>query len=97
MFKVGAQPLYRYPRKTNTAVVNFTCKTCVSPPVAAPNLLPEKIIIGTGEFESDVDFCYLVDALGQAGVCTDAATARIRSAWKSFHGLLPFLPTMVLV
>ena len=50
-----------------TTVVDFICKTCVSPPVAVPNLLPEKIAIGTDEFESVVDFCYLGDALGQAG------------------------------
>ena len=74
-----------------TAVVDFICKTCVSPPVAVPNLLPEKIVIGTDEFESVVDFCYLGDALGQAGGCAEAITARIRSAWKSFHGLLPLL------
>ena len=70
---------------------------CVSPPVAAPNLLPGKIVIGTGEFESDVDFCYLGDALGHAGGCADASTARIRSAWKSFHGHYHSLPTVVLV
>ena len=74
-----------------TAVVDFICKTCVSPLVAVPNLLREKIVIGTDEFESVVDFCYLGDALGQAGGCAEAVTARIRSAWKSFHGLLPLL------
>ena len=33
----------------------------------------------------------LVDVLGQAGGCADAVTARIRSAWKAFHELLPIL------
>ena len=58
----------------------------MTPPVAVPNLLPEKFI-GTGE--SVVDFYYLGDALGLAGVCADAATVRVRYAWKSFHRLLP--------
>ena len=67
-----------------TTVVDFICKTCVSPPVAVPNLLPEKIVSGTDEFESVGDFCYLGDALGQAGGCAEAVTARIRSAHKEF-------------
>lgn len=36
-------------------------------------------------------FCYLGDAIGQAGGCTEAVTARIRSAWKKFRDLLPVL------
>ncbi|KAI8509306.1 hypothetical protein Bbelb_131540 [Branchiostoma belcheri] len=36
-------------------------------------------------------FCYLGDMIGQSGGCTDAVTARIKLAWKSFHELLPIL------
>ena len=37
------------------------------------------------------EFCCLGDVIGQAGGCTDAVTARIGSAWKAFHELLPIL------
>ena len=66
------------------------CKTCVTPIVPA-NLLPDKVMIDGDEFDTVTDFCYLGDTLGQAGGCADAETARIRSAWKSFHELLPML------
>ena len=50
-----------------------------------------KMIIGDDECDTVIDFCYLGDVVGQTGGCTDAVTARIRSAWKSFHELLPIL------
>ena len=37
------------------------------------------------------DFCYLGDTLAQAGGCSDAVTARMRSAWKAFHDHLPII------
>ena len=71
-----------------TAVVNFVCKTCLSP--ARPeNQLLEKISIEGDEFETVSEFVYLGDTVGQTGGCADAVTARIRSAWKAFHTLLP--------
>ena len=71
-------------------VVGFVCRTC-STPVEGAAQLPEKISIGGDEFEVVADFCYLGDALGQSGGCAGAVTARIRSAWKAFHELLPIV------
>jgi len=49
------------------------------------------ICIDGDEFDTVTSFCYLGDVLGQAGGCADVVTARIRSAWKAFHKLLPIL------
>ena len=72
-----------------TSVDNFICKTCLAP--APPESLPEKISVDGDEFDIVSEFGYLGDALGQAGGCADAVTARIRSAWKAFHELLPLI------
>ena len=72
------------------AVVSFLCKTCTTH-VEPTNHMPKKINIGGDEFETVGSFCYLGDVLGQAGGCADAVTARIRSAWKAFHELLPII------
>ncbi|KAI8513519.1 hypothetical protein Bbelb_101580 [Branchiostoma belcheri] len=38
-----------------------------------------------------MSFCYPGDMISQSGGCSEAVTARIKSAWKSFHELLPIL------
>ena len=72
------------------SVVGFICKKCATPTEPAIHI-PDKIHIGTDEFEAVPNFCYLGDVLGQSGGCADAVTARIRSAWKAFHELLPII------
>ena len=69
-------------------IAGFVCRTCTTP-VERVNHLPERISIDGDEFGVVDDFCYLGDALGQAGGCADAVTARIRCAWRAFHELLP--------
>ena len=73
-----------------SAVVNFVCKTCCTPALPE-NQLPEKINVDGDEFDTVSEFGYLGDVVGQAGGCADAVTARIRSAWKAFHELLPLI------
>ena len=61
-------------------------------PEPPENQLPEKKINVDGdEFETVSEFVHLGDTVGQAGGCADAVTARIRSAWKAFHELLPLI------
>lgn len=43
------------------------------------------------EFDTVSEFGYMGDVVGQAGGCVDVVTARIRSAWKAFHELLPLI------
>ena len=69
---------------------DFICKTC-STITGDTNPSATSISIGSEEFEVVSKFCYLGDVIGQAGGCTDAVTARIGSAWKAFHELLPIL------
>ena len=69
---------------------DLICKTC-STTTGTVNPFPTYITIDRDEFEIVSEFCYLVDAIRQAGGCSDAVTARIGSAWKAFHELLPIL------
>ena len=70
-------------------VENFVCKSCTTP--AVPDDVRQSIVIDGDEFDMVKEFCYLGDVCGESGGCGDAATSRIRSAWKAFHELLPIL------
>ena len=77
-----------------TSLINcedLICKTC-STTTGTVDLFPNYITIDRDEFEIVSEFCYLVDAICQAGICSDAVTARIGSAWKASHELLPNTP-----
>ncbi|CAH1270813.1 Hypp4454 [Branchiostoma lanceolatum] len=50
-----------------------------------------QVTVGEENLKVVPTFCYLGDMISQAGGCSDAVTARIKSAWKSFHELLPIL------
>ena len=69
---------------------DFMCKTC-STITGDTNPSPTSISIESKEFEVVSEFCYLGDVIEQAGGCTNTVTARIGSAWKAFHELLPIL------
>ena len=69
---------------------HFTCKTC-STTTGTVDPFPTCITIDRDEFEIVSESCYLGDVIRQAGGRTDAVTARIGSAWKAFHKLLPVL------
>ena len=71
---------------------NFKCKRCVGDIVSYKDDEKE-ILIGNDSLEVVNSFCYLGDVIDQVGGCAGATTARIRSAWKSFHELLPVLTT----
>ena len=74
------------------AVDDFTCKKC-------KENLPRPIIAGDGEFmevEGEkygvvTSFCYLGDTLDGSGGADASTSARIRSGWKKFRELSPFL------
>ena len=72
-----------------TKVDNFVCRSCTTP--AVPDDARQSIVIDGDEFDMVNEFCYLGDVCGESGGCADAATSRIRSAWKAFHELLPIL------
>ncbi|KAI8520792.1 hypothetical protein Bbelb_005460 [Branchiostoma belcheri] len=69
---------------------NFICRQCHSnsPSPVQPT---QEVTVAGETFKVVPTFCYLGDMIGQSGGCTDAVTARIKSAWKSFHELLPIL------
>ena len=50
-----------------------------------------EVIIGNGKFEVVDSFRHLSDSISQSGSCFEAATDRVRAAWKNFHSLLPVL------
>ncbi len=70
---------------------DFKCKTCTAETVIPVNDVPQKVCIDSDEFEVVRSFRYLGDMLGQSGGCGDSITARVRTAWKAFHELLPIL------
>ncbi|KAI8498339.1 hypothetical protein Bbelb_242830 [Branchiostoma belcheri] len=70
---------------------NFRCRRCTSGPTTAPETPTEQVTVGTENLKVVPTFCYLGDMISQSGGCSDAVTARIKSAWKSFHELLPIL------
>ena len=45
----------------------FRCRACTAPALENSSEMPEVITIDGDTFESFSDFCYLSDALGQAG------------------------------
>ena len=65
---------------------DFICKTC-SATTRAVDPFPTCIAINRDKFEIVSEFCYL-NALGQTGDYTEDVTARIGTAWKTFHELL---------
>ncbi|KAI8481620.1 hypothetical protein Bbelb_406210 [Branchiostoma belcheri] len=69
---------------------NFICRQCHSnsPSPVQPT---QEVTVAGETFKVVPTFCYLGDMIGQSGGCTDAVTARIKTAWKSFHELLPIL------
>ena len=69
---------------------DFVCNACIAVEDNVDHL-PTSLSIDNDEFEIVSQFCYLGDIIGQAGGCVDAVTARIGSAWKAFHELLPIL------
>ena len=75
-------------RKSLRECEDFICKTCST---FVDDPFPTYITIDEDKFEAVREFCYLGDVIRQAGGYIDAVTARIRSAWKAFHELLPIL------
>ena len=67
---------------------DFKYKKCRGE-VCIPDSKP--VVINGEEIEKVSLFCYLGDFVEQCGVCFDATTTRIRSAWKKFRDLLPIL------
>ena len=70
---------------------DFKCKKCRGKVSNASIPDIEPVVINGKEIEKVSSFCYLGDFVGQRDGCFDAATARIRSAWKKFRDLLPIL------
>ena len=68
---------------------DFICKTC-STVAGADDAFPMCITIVGDELETVNEFWYLGDIIGQAEWCIDV-TARVQSACKAFHELLPIL------
>ena len=61
--------------------VIFVCLSCMHPVNAES---PEKDYIIDGHaLEIVPTFCYLGDIIGNNGSCSDAITARLKSAWKN--------------
>ena len=73
------------------ADLEFKCKSCSNVASSTPIIHLPEVKIDMDTFEVVPSFCYLGDMIGQTGGCEDAITARIRTAWKAFHELLPIL------
>ena len=72
-----------------TAAPNFQCTACKNP--QPPALTSSCITMHDESYNTAQTFCYLGYTLSAAGGAYQAVTARIRSGWKKFHELAPFL------
>ena len=69
---------------------NYKCRTCSKERVVtAPQV--KQVEIGNEQLEVVKSFCYLGDVTNESGGCYSATSARIRSAWKKFHELIPIV------
>ena len=50
-----------------------------------------EVQVGPDKLEVVASFCYLGDMLSPAGVCELSTTTCVKTAWKKFKELLPFL------
>ena len=64
-------------------VVDFKCRTCLSPTVANDD--DKKIRLGNVECEVVDQFCYLGDMLDVCGGAEASSISCIRSGWKKFR------------
>ena len=64
---------------------NFVCKMCRKqlPPSPEPQI--QEFTFNGEQLDVVPTFCYLGDMIGHSGVCKDATTARVKSAWKNFR------------
>ena len=70
---------------------NFKCKMCSQEKeiILVPQL--KHIDIGNEKLRVVKPFCYLGDVNSESGGCYNATASCIRSAWKKFHKLIPFV------
>ena len=73
--------------------VNFKCKVCMGNIQDAIHSSESKVLdLGDGMSIEEVgSFCYLGDTISKQGGAGEAVTARVRSGWKKFKELAPFL------
>ena len=69
---------------------SYLCKIC-NGEISDVEFHLDEVIIDDVQLEVLESFCYLGDVTGESGGSFDATTARICTAWKSFHCLLPVL------
>ena len=72
---------------------NFKCKVCMGNIQDAIHSSESKVLdLGEGmSIEEAGSFCYLGDTISKQGGAGEAVTARVRSGWKKFKELAPFL------
>ena len=69
----------------------FRCKNCEGESALTDSLNFTQVQVDEDTFEAVPTFQDLGDLSGESGVCVDATSARITTAWKSFRQLLPII------
>ena len=78
--------------RLSAANATFRCKRCRGE-IPRPTTLGAggSVVIGGETYEAVGSFCYLGDMIAAGGGAEAAVTSRIRSGWKKFRELAPFL------
>ena len=69
----------------------FQCKRCRGEVPQSDTAEQEGLVVGGETYEVVDSFCYLGDMLNADGGVDLAVTTRVRSGWKKFRELMPFL------
>ena len=67
------------------------CARCMGNPLPIDDRPQSEVQVGPDKMEVVASFCYLGDMLSAGGGCEIMVTSRVKTAWKKFRELLPFL------
>lgn len=73
----------------SAAAQQFVCRKCEGQLPSTD--VPEDLVVQGDKYDCVQSFCYLGDTLSAAGGSDVAVAARVRSGWRKFHELAPFL------
>ena len=70
---------------------DYRCAPCMGNACPIDSRPQSEVQVGPDKLEVVASFCYLGDMISAGGGCEIAVTTRVKTAWKKFRELLPFL------